>query len=324
MNGKIVLGMVFALAAATVEAGGWNLTVGPAWRSRVKSSISGAAASGAGVTASDTTTYDRDDPNDRTSFGASDVERVQDPDYPSDPSFEKYAYTRTATRTTVTPHDGAARMDASDTDGPLGVKANLGYAFWETERLSVGLSLKAAAYWKMRAAASGVAGGGTRTVRTVKDYYLFNGGPIPPDGDFTSFRPDSDPYLPYRETSETAEAIPGRRVSARFRSDLWQIGLGPQATWRVCDWLDAYGRVEALCNIAHLDFDAGGARGRDTKCLLGFGGTLGLVARLTDSLGLYAEAGYEWIDRAESDLGGLRGEVDFSSLVVSAGLSFGF
>ena len=39
---------------------------------------------------------------------------------------------------------------------------------------------------------------------------------------------------------------------------------------------------------------------------------------------IYAEAGYEWIDRAESDLGGMRADVDFSSLVVSAGLSFGF
>lgn len=322
MNGKIVLGMVFALAAVTAVAGEWNLTVGPAWRSRVKTSISGGVASS--VTASDTTIYDREDPNDRTSFGASDVERVQDPDYPADPSFEKYAYTRTATRTTVTPHDGAARMDASDTDGPLGVKANLGYDFWTTERLSVGLSLKTAAYWRMRAAASGVAGGGTRTVRTVKDYYLFNGGPIPPDGDFTSFRPDSDPYLPYRETSDTTEIIPGRRVSARFRSDLYQIGLGPQATWHVCGWLDAYGRVEALCNIAHLDFDARGAHGTDTQCRFGFGGTLGLVASLTESLGLYAEVGYEWIDRAETDLGGMRADVDFSSLVVSVGLSFSF
>ena len=98
MNGKIVLGVAAVLAAVTAGAGEWNLTVGPAWRSRVKSSISGAASSGAGVTATDTTTYDRDDPNDRTSFGASDVERVQDPDYPADPSFEKYAYTRTATR----------------------------------------------------------------------------------------------------------------------------------------------------------------------------------------------------------------------------------
>lgn len=323
MNGKVLIGFAFALAVSAAEAGEWSLTVGPAWRSRVKSSVSG-AASGAGLAAQDTSTYDRDDPNTRTEFSASDAERVQDPDYPSDPSFEKYAYTRTATRTVVTPNDGAARIDASDTDSPLGVKANLGYDFWTTERFSLGLSLKAAAYWKMRTAVSGTVGGGTRTVSTVKDYYLFSGGPIPPDGDFTSFRPDADPYLPYRETSETTEAIAGRRISARFRSDLYQFGLGPQATWRVCDWIDVYGRVEALCNIAHLDFDAGASHGTDTQCLLGFGGTLGLVAGLTESLGLYAEIGYEWIDRAETSLGGLQAEVDYSSFVVSAGVVFTF
>lgn len=323
MNGKMVMGIVFALMATVAEADGWRLTVGPAWRSRVKSSVSG-RVSGAGLAAQDTTTYDRDDPNARTEFSASDAERVQDPDYPSDPSFEKYAYTRTATRTVVTPNDGAARMDASDTDSSLGVKANLGYDFWATERFSMGLSLTAAAYWRMRAAASGTAGGGTRTVSTVKDYYLFSGGPIPPDGDFTSFRPDADPYLPYRETTETTEAIAGRRVSARFRSDLYQLGLGPQATWHICDRIDAYGRVEALCSIAHLDFDAGAAHGTDTQCLLGFGGTLGLVAGLTECLGLYAEVGYEWIDGAETSLGGLQAEVDYSSLVVSAGLVFSF
>lgn len=323
MNGKVLIGVAFALAVLAAEAGEWSLTVGSAWRSRVKSSVSG-AASGAGLAAQDTTTYDRDDPNARTEFSASDAERVQDPDYPSDLSFEKYAYTRTATRTVVTPNDGAARLDASDTDGPLGVKANLGYDFWTTERFSLGLSLKAAAYWKMRTAASGTAGGGTRTVSTVKDYYLFNGGPIPSDSDFTSFRPDADPYLPYRETSETTEAIAGRRISARFRSDLYQLGLGPQATLRVCDWIDVYGRVEALCNIAHLDFDVGASHRTDTQCLLGFGGTLGLVAGLTESLGLYAEIGYEWIEGAETSLGGLQAEVDYSSLVVSAGVVFTF
>lgn len=323
MNGKVLIGFVFALAVSAAEAGEWSLTVGPAWRSRVKSSVSGAAR-GAGLAAQDTTTYDRDDPNARTEFSASDAERVQDPDYPSDPSFEKYAYTRTATRTVVTPNDGAARLDASDTDGPFGVKANLGYDFCTTERFSLGLSLKAAAYWKMRTAVSGTVGGGTRTVSTVKDYYLFNGGPIPSDIDFTSFRPDADPYLPYRETSETTEAIAGRCVTARLRSDLYQLGLGPQATWHVCGGFDVYGRVEALCNLAHLDFDAGAAHGTDTQCLLGFGGTLGLVAGLTDSLGLYAEAGYEWIDRAETGLDGLRTEVDCSSLVVSAGLVLSF
>ena len=280
-----------ASLAALADANPWQISVGPAWRSRVKGSVSGTTQSG----------YDKPDPSTKTSFGAGDVEVVQDPDYPTDPAMQKYAYTRTQS-TTVT--------GGSDTDSPLGFRAALSRDVFAAGDFTFGLAATFAAYWRMESSVSGL------TLRR-KDIYYFSGGPIPP-------APVTPPFLP--DAVPSSETLPGLPVgkAARLRSDLYQIGLGPQAMWHVCEGLDAYGRVEALCNIAHLDFDAGGARGTDTQCLLGFGGTLGLVARLTERLGLYAEAGYEWIDRAETDLGGMRADVDFSSLVVSAGLSFGF
>ena len=58
--------------------------------------------------------------------------------------------------------------------------------------------------------------------------------------------------------------------------------------------------------------------------MLGFGGTIGLAGYFTDNLGLYAEVGYEWIDKAETDLGAARMDVDYSSLIVSAGAIFRF
>ena len=280
-----------ASLAALADANPWQISVGPAWRSRVKGSVSGTTQSG----------YDKPDPSTKTSFGAGDVEVVQDPDYPTDPAMQKYAYTRTQS-TTVT--------GGSDTDSPLGFRAALSRDVFAAGDFTFGLAATFAAYWRMESSVSGL------TLRR-KDIYYFSGGPIPP-------APVTPPFLP--DAVPSSETLPGLPVgkAARLRSDLYQVGLGPQAMWHVCEGLDAYGRVEALCNIAHLDFDAGGARGTDTQCLLGFGGTLGLVARLMERLGLYAEAGYEWIDRAETDLGGLRADIDFSSLVVSAGLSFGF
>ena len=64
-----------------------------------------------------------------------------------------------------------------------------------------------------------------------------------------------------------------------------------------------------------------GVAGRDVP----FGaGEVGLTARLTDGLGLFAEVGYEWIDRFGASADGLSARVDFSGLVVSAGLAASF
>ena len=324
MKKEILMVAVAGLMTTAFADNPWRLTIGPAWRARVKSSVSGSAPV-AGVAASHTTTYDKADPNTKTSFDVSETEVVQDPLYPGDPTFRNYAYTRTATETIVTPHGTQAGLDGSDMDRPLGLKATLARDLFATERLSFGLGATFAAYWKMRSAVSGAAGGGTRVVNVTKDYYLFSGGPIPPDSDFTALHPDSSPYLPYRETTPgTPTEIAGSRVHARLRSDLYQIGLGPQATWHICGGLDAYGRVQALCNLAHLDFDVGAASRADTKCLFGAGGAMGLAATLAEHLGLFVEVGYEWLDKAEARLGRAEAEVDFSSLTLSAGLVFDF
>lgn len=310
-----------ALLAFAEGDDGWRLTVGPAWRARVKSSISG-RGSVAGVAASRTVTADRDVAG-HGPWRADEVVTVQDPDNPGDPSARMYAATRTVTETVVTPSGTQVRLDGSDVDRPLGVKAALGYDIWSAGRFSLGLDLTFAAYWNMRSAASGSAGGGRIDVRRTTEYYLFGSGPIPDDTDFTSFQPDAEPYR--RDTVDLAPTeIAGHRLHARIRSDLYQVGLGPRATWRVCDGLDAYGRVEALCNLAHLDFDTGASRTGETKCMPGVGGTVGLAAALAEGVSLYAEAGYEWIDAAETKLGRAQAEVDFSGLVLGAGVAVSF
>ena len=111
-----------------------------------------------------------------------------------------------------------------------------------------------------------------------------------------------------------------RLVRTRYRADLWQLGVGPNVTWHALSWLDAYAGAEAILNLAAADFDANGASDSRTDCLLGFGGHVGLEAKLTDCLGLYGQVGYEWVDTSDVSAGGLRAEADFSSLVLSAGL----
>ena len=73
-----------------------------------------------------------------------------------------------------------------------------------------------------------------------------------------------------------------------------------------------------------MDFAAGPSDASDTKCLFGAGGALGLAASITENVGLFTEVGYEWIDKADMGLGRTDAELDFSSLVVSAGVVFRF
>ena len=188
----------------------------------------------------------------------------------------------------------------------------------------------------MKSSASG-SSTAIKTTQSYTDYIGFWGGPYPTAYDDTDFAgnwnvDDSlDPaYKTYQDALTKDNGITGTETlrsgitCARLRSDLYQLGLGPRVAWHITDWLDAYGSVEALCNIVHMEVDVGNQGSTDTQCLLGFGGHLGLAGYFTDNLGLYAEVGYEWIDKAETDLGAARMDVDYSSLIVSAGAIFRF
>ena len=107
-------------------------------------------------------------------------------------------------------------------------------------------------------------------------------------------------------------------------SDLYQIGIGPRLGWRLGDWFDAYAGASVLCNIMSVDFAVGGHGESSIECSFGAGAEIGLVAWLGDNFGIYAETGYEWIDATKVRNGGLAAEMDYSSVVVSAGCIFRF
>jgi len=311
---KKVLTIGFAIVGMSATAGGWNLSAGPAWRSRVKSEISGSVPV-ATVSPSHTVSSSLDVEN-HGNWNVGEVTQVPDPDPFAAPGDTLYAVESVRTETTVVPGATSARLDSSDDNSPLGLRVNGGYDWDIGERFAIGVNVLFAGYWKMESSARGSAAGGTQSVSQWRDTYLFDDGPYPDDTYFGSKQPhfyNSD----YLGTANSTFA--SRSVSARIRSDLYQIGLGPKATWHALSWLDAYAGVNALCNIANMDLSTSSGDASEVKCRFGVGADVGLAAYLTDWLGLYADVGYEWVDKANVSSGNVSADVDFSSLVVSAG-----
>jgi hypothetical protein len=320
----LMFATAFSMAAfAESEFGPWRFSAGPAWRSRVKATLSGSVPVPS-VNASHTVTYDKDITG-TTSWNIGDAVIVQDPDPFASPGDELYAITSTRTETTVTPGASEAAINSSDEESPLGLKLGVGYDFYENGTFSVGFDFKFAAYWDMESAVSGSAAGGSTRVQTMKDYFLFTNGPYPPAGSLTPFLPETDPYIPYRESiSDTTTSLPSQSIRAMVTSDLYQLGIGPRFGWNVCNYLDAYAGVSALCNIAAVDFDVNGCGESATECRFGVGADVGLAAWVSENIGFYAEVGYEWIDEPTVRNGGMAAELDYSSLIVSTGLMVRF
>jgi len=333
MKTNVIL-MAAVVCAATANAGGWRFSAGPAWRSEVKMETRGAAPVST-VPASSTRDYSdryRDLESGNWTPYAGGAELRDDPSSDAMPGDQVWAIGGDFLETVVTPGASAAGVDASDTRSTLGFKAKVGYDFFENEAFSIGLDLRFAGYWNMKASASGHAAGATTMTRTGRDWWLLLGGPFPDEPADTE--PASTPLPEHTATTETtapttwdSEAYSyasGTTVRSRIRADLYQVGLGPTVTWHAFSWLDAYAGVAALANIAALDFEAGASKTSETKCLFGVAGEVGLAAYVTENLGLYAEVGYEWVDGFDASAGSLSADVDFSSLVISAGLAFRF
>ena len=315
---RVLCAFGLALAAATVQAEGWRFSAGPAWRSRVEVKTSGSASAPASVTSGSRSTdysYDLSSPSET-------------PDVSPGASPGDTLWSVGAKRTETTLATGACRADFSDADSPdaLGFNLAASYDFFSGETLSFGLGLRLAAFFDMKASSSRFLDtGSTRTVVTSGRSLLE--APFPPTPP-TAPPPPADRdrlFIPGRIVSDsTVYGTGSRLVRTRYRADLWQIGVGPNVTWHALSWLDAYAGAEAILNLVAADFDANGSSTSRTDCLLGFGGHVGLEAKLTDNLGLYGQVGYEWVDASDASAGGLRAEADFSSLVVSAGVVLRF
>ncbi len=327
---KAVLLVAATFTSAAVLAGNFRFSVGPAWRSRVKMETRGTTRV---PTITPSHTPENDDSieynyNPYTDgWNPADASEQRDWGAPTS-SDTLYAIPGTYTETEVIPNSGVAALDSSDTRSPLGLKAQIGYDLVDFGPFSLGLDLRFAGYWNLRSKFSGFAGGATRQERTVTDWWYFSSGPIPGDEPLdNTWDIDESPTIENRSYGEWQDLSPiaGQGVRGRLRADLYQIGIGPTLSWHALSWLDAYASVAALCNIAKLDLDSdSGEHTSRTACRLGFGADVGLAAYITENIGIYAEVGYEWVDNFDTSIDTLIAEVDFSSLVVSAGVVFKF
>ncbi len=290
MNTKQIalFGMVSALAALSAAADGFSASAGYAWRSRVRTKFERSATPPGGA-------YDNGSlagNQNWTYAGAYENTRYADQNYtPAEP-----IYSMGLVRS-----EGV--VDASDDSGAHGLNLSAAYGLWSTAAFELALQGRFAGFWDIEnaAAAAGV---------TYTDYYSFGPLPVDPTADEARFE----------ERVQNASA-PHR---VRLRADLYQIGLGPKATWHALSWLDVYAGADVLLNIAHASFSTDAGSSSDTDCLIGFGGNMGVVGRITKNVGIYGQIGYEWIDDSDMSAGGYRAETDYSSLVLSAGVQFRF
>ena len=310
-----VMGLAAAVAATAAQAEGWRFSAGPAWRSRVEVKTSGSASAPLATLGANSVNYHYDTDN---------AQVVPDP---TDPTESLWKIPVTRTEVIQSTGDGVASLSDSDDTSALGLNLSARYDVYSGDWFSVGLGLRFAAFFDMKSSSSAFLNTGSTRTRVSKGWFLHEDMPWPP----TALPAPLDaPTCPdFRDEVVTDPGTPdfgtgSRLVTSRYRADLWQLGVGPNVTWHALPWLDAYAGVEAILNLATVDFDANGSSTTRTDCLLGFGGHVGLEVRLTERLGLYGQVGYEWVDKSDVSTGGIDADADFSSLVVSAGVCFRF
>ena len=309
-----VMGLAAAVAATASQAEGWRFSAGPAWRSRVEVKTSGSASAPLATLGANSVTYEYD------------TDHAEVVDDPIDPTEKLWDVPVTRTEVIQSTGDGVASLSDSDDPSALGLNLSAGYDVYSGDWFSVGLGLRFAAYFDMKSSSSAFLDTGSTRTRVSTGWFLHEDMPYPPSA--LPAIPDSSTCPTFRDEKVKSDVIDygtgSRLVTSRYRADLWQIGVGPNVTWHALSWLDAYAGAEAILNLVAADFDANGSSTSRTDCLLGFGGHVGLEAKLTDNLGLYGQVGYEWVDASDASAGGIDANADFSSLVVSAGVCFRF
>ena len=312
------------------ERGRWTFSAGPSWRSRVKLETHGRLVA---PTPTPRQTIPGADMQDPRNWTPENTAARPNPGYPDYDATHPNLWGVSAERTEIYGVPGQDYVvNGSDEDAPLGLNLQGCYDFLQGETWSVGLNLRFAGYWNMKSESRGRYNAGGTYTQNYRDWFLF-------DNVYTgNFATDVDSSLGDRPTinggSDMTDSYVDRGshvVNTRLRSDLYQIGLGPKVTWSPfvgwcewMEWLDVYGGVEVLCNLAHTEFDADGSSSSQTDCLLGFGGNVGLVGNITDNIGIYGQVGYEWVDSTDVSTGGFKADIDYSSLVLSAGVQVRF
>lgn len=310
-------------ASEAPELGRWTLSAGAAWRSQVKLELSGTATQ---VPLRSSRQASAEDPRNSSDWH---LETVPSP-IASDPD---PVWSTANVREEVLTRGGGREISlaADEEESLTGVELRLGVDLWRSGTFSAGLGLLAAGFPESEVSCTGTLAASQTRRKTYADHYYFLDdlwtGDASADLDWAAdgSKPQSSPYRS-EQTGDTGwkSAGDGRTVTARLRSELYQVGAGPRVRWDALPWLGLYAEVDALLNFVKAELEADGASESGTAALPGVGGYAGLELRAADWCGLFGHVGYEWVDRRDISVGGFRGEVDYSSLTGAAGVVLRF
>lgn len=285
----------------------WHFAVGPAWRAtthaRLHTRVRDAEADGyvraqgnpAGTTSDWHTKYPDLDIRDSGQLSADGDELY-----------------------TLDVYNGGGVSTRDDTDrGALGLKTAGTYDILEREKFSVGARLGFAAYFNMQSRMSGRVDGARYTFDdSTAD--LMDGVPF---GQWE----DGDPrFRPVIDLTKGATPVSGGSLYANLKHDLYQISVGPEFDWKPLPRLSFFAAPSVLLNIAHERLDTAYGSESNDVFLWGTGLDVGADFRVTDRVGIYGLVGYEWIDKNTVEAGRTEAEVDYTSLVLSAGVGVEF
>ena len=289
-----------AAAISASALADWSFNVGYAWRSQADTSFKGASAQG------------RSGGNYADGHVNDGVTAEGYPDWEGD------NFSQLPSRTVAGKYDYALLLNGSEANGSggsddsaSGLTASIGCDLYRQDAFDISAVLRFAGYWGFENSSAGGAS-------TYLDTYRFTGL-------LAGIDPEPSPAnydIPEFEGREYLSGGPGGRVT--LKSDLYQLALGPKVTWHAASWLDIYGGAEVLCCFANDRLDAGGASTDEVNNLWGLGLSAGFTGWLDESVGIFGQIGYEWIEDDEISVQGVRAETDYSSLILSVGLRFRF
>ena len=313
-----LLGCALFAEDSSAKEGAWTFSAGPAWRNTVKMETHGAVYPPATAKRS-TTSRDMSDAANWTGESL-----VADPmagkgGIPKDGKLWGVSDVRNEVKGVP---GRIYLVDDREEEDPAGLNLQACYDFICGSCCSVGLGIRLAGYWGMEATTYGYFDAGSTRTEKWRENYVFPD--LSPEADFLPDPEDNIEHVSSTMVSSHTDKLGSRAIGTRLRADLYQVGIGPKATWHALGCLDVYGGIELLGNLSRGEFDADGASCSQTDFLLGVGGNLGLGLDIADGLGIYGQVGYEWIEKAELAAGGFNAEIDYSSLVLSAGIQLEF
>ena len=294
MKKTLLMVMVLSTAAlASAKENRWHFTAGPGWRVGMDIEMKLGVSQGSGGAGAIGGQYD-----DGFVFEENPVNPAGTRDWGGGTigGDGVTGYTLTLHRAFF---DGDA--SASEKKSAPGFVVSLGYDVFQGRAVTLGARVGFAGYFGLMSSFEGES-------ITATDTFGFTMPPMAPVPGFTPL-----------DTHGTRTVTPMGRHEMRVEANFYQFGIGPEFAWEPVEGLRLSVALSVLLSSATVRV-SGGETTSASKFLLG-GGLQGEVAYYFEKdSGLFCGVGYEKVQKAEVSGDGADVAVDFSGVVVSAGV----